>query len=490
MTASSTSASTPRSMTIDHPIIDGDGHVIEYMPAVLPYLREQLDPGLFERYVRGDFAGVLALPPLTISERVATRLPQEGWWGMPTRNTLDRATCMLPALLHERMPEIGVDFTVLYPTMGFGIAGHENPDLRLGLCRGFNTYFADTYRDYSDRMTVAGVIPMHNPEEALAELEHCKSLGLKVVAIPHGVIRPIPKPVTGQPSPYVMPDRTHWFDTYGLDSQYDYDPVWQRFSELGFAVTIHGGLTIDPNIFSSISNFMFNHLGFHAGNMFGICKSLFLGGVTARFPDLAFAFLECGVGWAAILLADLVEHWERRNLAALDAVDPANLDVAMLEGLFEQYGPETLKSALTDSGGLGGLKALGGPAPDNRDEWRHLKLDRAEDLRDLFVRSFFFGVEAEDRSLAFGFSTANAFGSRLQSIFSSDMGHWDVEDISEVVPSAYGLVTAGVISEEDFRDFTFANPARLYLRGNPDFFKGTAVESQVEAQFAKPALTP
>jgi hypothetical protein len=215
--------------------------------------------------------------------------------------------------------------------------------------------------------------------------------------------------------------------------------------------------------------------------MFGVCKSLLLGGVTARFPQLAFAFLECGVGWAAILLADLVEHWERRNLDALDAVDPANLDVAELEGLFSQYGLEAMKAAMAGSGGLGGLRKLGGPAPENRDEWRHLKLERAEDLRDLFVRSFFFGVEAEDRSLAFGFSPANAFGSRLQSIFSSDMGHWDVEDISEVVPAAFGLVEAGVITPADFRDFTFANPARLYLRGNPEFFQGTAVESQVKA---------
>jgi predicted TIM-barrel fold metal-dependent hydrolase len=471
---------------LDHPIIDGDGHVIEYMPAVLPYLREQLDSGLFERYVGGDFAGVLAMPPLTMTERVANRLPQEGWWGMPTRNTLDRATCMLPALLHERMPEIGVDFTVLYPTMGFGIAGHNDPDLRGGLCRGFNQYFADTYGPYGDRMTVAGVIPMHNPEEAIAELHHCQDIGLKVVAIPHGVIRPIPKPVTGHPSPYVMPGRTHWFDTYGLDSLYDYDPVWQCFSDLGFAVTIHGGLTIDPNIFSSISNFMFNHLGFHAGNMFPICKSLFLGGVTARFPDVPFAFLECGIGWAAVLLADLVEHWERRKVDVLDAVDPANLDVARLEALFAQYGPEPMKAAAAASGGLGDLKALGGPAPENLDEWRHLHLERSEQIGELFVRSFFFGVEAEDRSLAFGFSRANAFGSRLQAIFSSDMGHWDVEDIGGIVPSAFGLVEAGVITEDDFRDFTFANPARLYLRRNPDFFKGTAVESQVESLVKAP----
>jgi hypothetical protein len=32
------------------------------------------------------------------------------------------------------------------------------------------------------------------------------------------------------------------------------------------------------------------------------------------------------------------------------------------------------------------------------------------------------------------------------------------------------------MTDADFRDFVFTNPARLYLTGNPDFFKGTAVE--------------
>jgi hypothetical protein len=35
----------------DHPVIDVDGHVIEFMPAVLPYLRESLGSARFERYV-------------------------------------------------------------------------------------------------------------------------------------------------------------------------------------------------------------------------------------------------------------------------------------------------------------------------------------------------------------------------------------------------------------------------------------------------------
>ena len=36
-----------------------------------------------------------------------------------------------------------------------------------------------------------------------------------------------------------------------------------------------------------------------------------------------------------------------------------------------------------------------------------------------------------------------------------------------------------MINEEDFRDFTFANPVGLWAANNPDFFKGTVVEDAV-----------
>lgn len=78
----------------------------------------------------------------------------------------------------------------------------------------------------------------------------------------------------------------------------------------------------------------------------------------------------------------------------------------------------------------------------------------------------------------------NKFGARLKAIFSSDSGHWDVLDMTEVVEEAYTLVDDGLITEADFRDFVFANPANLYAETNPDFFKGTAVEGAVATLFS------
>ncbi|MDH3604112.1 MAG: hypothetical protein OEU26_31270 [Candidatus Tectomicrobia bacterium] len=47
------------------------------------------------------------------------------------------------------------------------------------------------------------------------------------------------------------------------------------------------------------------------------------------------------------------------------------------------------------------------------------------------------------------------------------------------VEEAYELVHDGLMTEADFRDFVFANPANLYAETNPDFFQGTAVEGAV-----------
>jgi hypothetical protein len=64
-------------------------------------------------------------------------------------------------------------------------------------------------------------------------------------------------------------------------------------------------------------------------------------------------------------------------------------------------------------------------------------------------------------------------------VFSSDIAHWDVEDMAGVVAEAWGLVGKEVLQPEDFRDFTFTNPARLFTGTNPDFFEGTAIADAV-----------
>lgn len=50
--------------------------------------------------------------------------------------------------------------------------------------------------------------------------------------------------------------------------------------------------------------------------------------------------------------------------------------------------------------------------------------------------------------------------------------------MADVLPEAYELVDKGLLSAEDFRDFVFGNPVRLWTGTNPEFFKGTVIEKQ------------
>jgi len=100
--------------------------------------------------------------------------------------------------------------------------------------------------------------------------------------------------------------------------------------------------------------------------------------------------------------------------------------------------------------------------------------------RDLFVPNFYFRCEADDPINAIAFDSKKLpFKAHLNAIFSSDMGHWDVPDMTEIGEEAYELVEHGQITESDFRDFVFTNPAQLWSGMNRNFFKDTKVERAV-----------
>lgn len=466
-----------------HPVIDADGHWLEFGPLV----REQLRKIGGERAVEGFSmfgAQVVKTLSMSVSERRQQRIAQEAFWALPTKNTRDRATALMPRLLYERMEELGLDFTVLYPTAGLGLPRIPDAEIRRTTCRAFNTFSADFFRPFADRMTPSAVIPMHTPEEAIEELEYAtKQLGFKVVMLWSMIRRPIPALADSDSE---AGKRAAWFDPLGLDSEYDYDPVWAKCIELGVSPTFHTGsrgfgLRVSP------TNFTYNHIGHFAVAHESVCKALFLGGVTRRFPQLKFGFLEGGIGWACQLYADLIGHWEKRNLEALEEVNPKNLNYQILLELAENYGNQEMVGALRfranqlDSTTFPQASNVIGNI-ENLDDYSACKITKKEDIRDLFVKNFYFGCEADDPMNAWAFQqNHNPFGVQIPALFGSDIGHFDVPNMTHVLPEAYELVENSLISEEDFRDFMFANPVRFWGEANPNFFAGTVVEKDAAA---------
>lgn len=463
---------------LDHPVIDADAHVVEFMPAILDRMRDiggaRLAGDFHTRYFVDASGPVrLAWYDLSAEQRRERRVPRPGWWGLPARNTLDRATALLPGLLYERLDELGVDLSIIYPTVGLEFAHVEDEALRRCVCRALNTYHAEAFGGFADRLLPAAVIPMHTPDEAVEELEHAvKELGLKVVTIAGFVERPVKAPVEGSREPY-------WYDAFGLDSEYDYDPVWSKCIELGVAPTVHSSFH-GRGTRRSISNFMFNHLGMFPSAHEHLAKSLFMGGVTRRFPELRFGFLEAGVMWALSLLNDTVGYWQKRNARQIHRLDPRELDVGLLTDLFRRYGGPLVEKHVGERSDLTSIAGLGANEEDpaTLDEWAACGIERVEDIRELFVRSFYLGCEADDPTTPIGMDPGLVpLGDPLRAVFSSDFGHWDVEDMREVVEEAH---EESGLTPEQFRDFVFTNVVRLHAGANPDFFEGTRVGSDVE----------
>ncbi len=460
---------------VGHPIIDADGHFVEIGPMLdeecLTYLEEAGGPNLRDRYLKG------AVQPYDTSTVLADRTRPEiraewrgmpSWWGWPTKNVRDRATSHLPKLLYERLDEIGVDFMLVYPSTTLALTDIQDDELAGALASAANRYLASAFAPYKDRMAVGGIVPMNTPQMAIATAEHAvKTLGLKTLLISSYARRALgPKPANG-PQPFRL-------DTFGIDSEYDYDPFWAKCVELGIAPLSHGQHQ-HIRISRSVSNYIYDHIGSFSVAHEALAKSLFLGGVTRRFPMLKFGFLEGGIAWAASLYADLLGHWSKRNAEAIQQLDPDRLDVDALMEYVAQYGDQAVQNRLDDIRAFFKRPAA---RPAQTDEFARAEIRTPEDLRDLFVPNFFFGCEADDPLVGWAFAEkVNPLGARLQAMIGSDISHWDVPDMTEPVAEAYELLEHGRITARDFREFTFLNPVKLHASMNPDFFKGTVVEA-------------
>jgi hypothetical protein len=164
---------------------------------------------------------------------------------------------------------------------------------------------------------------------------------------------------------------------------------------------------------------------------------------------------------------------------------PHNLDPRRLRELFDEYAIDEQfngrVSRIFDQNNLWpnqpGMTAndLIARAAD-WDEFAAAHITSPEQIRDLFNTRLYFGCESDDPTTRWAFDERSSMGARFQPIFSSDISHFDVTDMTEVLEEARELVEHEMIDEPCFRELTFTNVVRLHGRMNPVFFQGTSVE--------------
>ena len=282
---------------IDHPIVDADGHLIEVIPLLIDFIREEAGQRIADRF----------------QALVAQRDPRERnvagarvFWALPEENTLDRMTATLPELLYRRLDEFGVDFALLYPSMALPLMCLPDAEVRQAAVRACNRYYAEVFGGYRDRLEPVAVIPLFSPEEALAELDHAiGERGLK--AIVANAVIPRPPGEGGRDK--------DWLDTIGFGSPHDFDPVWARINEAKVRVATHVGPTDYQKYGADLSEDPEAVLGDFDALQWVLywcdrpametVTSMILHGLFERFPHIRVCMSEQGTTWLPYLLRKL-----------------------------------------------------------------------------------------------------------------------------------------------------------------------------------------
>ncbi len=180
------------------------------------------------------------------------------------------------------MDALGVDVHVLYPTI-FLRPLTRRPDTEVALCRSYNRWLAETWRQGRGRLRWVVVPPVFSLDKALEEIHFGQE---------HGACGVFIRAVEG--------DR-RLSDTY-------FYPLYREAASLDLPICIH----------ASAGNFgMLDLFGQDSGfaqfklPVVGAFHDLLMKGTPAQFPDLRWAFIEVSSQWIPYALNDMELRFRR-----------------------------------------------------------------------------------------------------------------------------------------------------------------------------------
>ena len=237
-------------------IWDGDGHAMEDQAAI----KKRLLP------VHQRMAAFTLFPAFDHLKIPPGLLPEGSFrWDVGHADWIDF------------LDRVGIEKTVLYPTLALTYGRVTNEDWAIDLARAYNGWIYESHLSKSPRLQAVGLLPMQDPDAAIEELRRVvNDFGMCGAFLPS----------TGL--------KAH------LGSK-EYWPVYAEAERLGCSLAVHGGLH---------SGLGFDDINFNApahalGHPFGIVISLggmLFNGVFDRFPKLRVGFLEAGAGWLIMAL--------------------------------------------------------------------------------------------------------------------------------------------------------------------------------------------
>ena len=211
-----------------------------------------------------------------------------------------------PEAYRRVLDRSGIDFMVVYPTVGLFVTGEPNLSAATAAAyhRAYNRWLNDFVRESDGRIVGVGAIDLRDPIEAKREAHRCVTdYGFRAVTT-------IPDPVSPHP----------WFDPF-------YDPLWAELQELDIPLGIHAGSGTPINFGARGLGGLALGRGaadFVMGNMLA-SMALISGGVLERFPRLRIAHLEVGCGW--------LPYWLDRMQSGIQGANRAESRYLAMDGL-------------------------------------------------------------------------------------------------------------------------------------------------------------
>ena len=219
------------------------------------------------------------------------------------------------------MDKMGVDAQIIFPTF-FIRYGAQDPDAEADLTGAYNRWLADRCAMSNGRLRWAAVLPLLDPDKAVAELRWAKENGASAI-FKRGF--DLDKPVNDK----------HFF------------PVYEEADSLNMPLCIHTGHPLPGREWDRGFPVMAAFLAVVSGRL------------PSKFPNLRFGFIEAGAAWIPYALSNL--GMVQRSLALHDrsaTFEPAE-------------GPLPHRPLIRDDGPDGPDRAPAGPWHRGQSHHRH-----------------------------------------------------------------------------------------------------------------------
>jgi predicted TIM-barrel fold metal-dependent hydrolase len=265
------------------PVVDADGHVNENRQDWVARLGKEFED-VAPRFINGlhVFVEGQVLPRSrdllgpTNNPRPQVNKSAEYWSNRPGQRD--------PLARLADMDTEGIDVAALFGTYISltSMGGIESPTLAVALARAYNDWLHTEFcATDPDRLKAVAVLPMQDPEGAVAEIQRCADMGIIAVhTLPHIRRTPLHDP--------------------------SFDRVWAAAEEAQVPMCVH-----IVNSYGSMAD-LFGTFGqkhaFIPVDMMAAVASFSAGGILERFPRLKVGFFEAGVGWVPWLAARLDQH--------------------------------------------------------------------------------------------------------------------------------------------------------------------------------------